>query len=158
MLMATIIMLPFFFIAVFHLQKFFVKVEMQQELKYKKLVTLQIPESEIQWFKEGKEIIVEGSLFDVKSITYKNGLVTVKGLYDREEKEIYKQIDKTNESQNKSINTTLVKLLDFYFISNEQVATSYITTCNNNIPQLGCTDDYRLPVNYLSVPTPPPLG
>jgi len=159
LLMATIIMLPFFFIAVFHLQKFFVQVEMRQELKHKQLVTLQLPVDEIQWYKEGKEIIVEGLLFDVKSITYNNGLATISGLYDKKEKEINKQIEKANnELQNNTLNTKLVKLLGFYFIFNEQLANFDINTFRINTPQLGCTDDYRLPVNYLSVPTPPPLG
>jgi hypothetical protein len=157
--MAAIIMLPVFYVAVFHVQKFFLKVEMVQELKHKLLVTLQIPADKIQWYKKGKEIVVEGSLFDVKSITYKNGLATVKGLYDKKEKEINKQIEKANkESQNNTLNTTLVKLLGFYFISNEQLATADINVFRINTPQLGCTVSNRLPVHYLSVPTPPPLG
>jgi hypothetical protein len=157
--MAIIIMLPVFYVAVFHVQKFFVQVEMRQELKHKLLVTLQIPADKIQWYKKGKEIIVEGSLFDVKSITYKNGLATVKGLYDKKEKEINKQIEKANnESQNNTLNTTLVKLLGFYFIYNKQLVTVNITAFRINTPQLGCTVSNRLPVHYLSVPTPPPLG
>jgi hypothetical protein len=157
--MATIIMLPVFYMAVFHVQKFFVQIEMRHKLKHEQLTTLQIPSDKIQWYKKGKEIIVEGSLFDVKSITYKNGLATVKGLYDKKEKEINKQIEKTNnESQKNTLNTTLVKLLGFYFISNEQLATVGITAFHINTPQLGCSVSDRLPVHYLSVPTPPPLG
>ncbi len=159
MLLAIFIMLPFFYVAAFHVQKFFVRVEMQLELKHKQLVTLQIPESKIQWYKEGKEIVVEGSLFDVKSITYKNGLATIKGLYDKKEKEIDKQIKKANsESQNKTLNTTLVKLLGFYFISHEQLVILETTAIRIDTPQLGCTGKRRLPVNYLSVLTPPPLA
>ncbi len=157
--MAAIIMLPFFYITLFHVQKLFVQIEMRQKLKHQQQVTLHIKADKIQWHKKGKEIKIEGSLFDVESITYKSGLATIKGLYDKKEKEIDKQIAKAYiEPQNNTLNITLVKLLGFYFIANLQVSFLRISAFQRNTPQLGWVKAYKLPANYSSVPTPPPLG
>ena len=63
--------------------------ESQHTVKLEKLI----------WYKKDKELLIEGRLFDVKSIQKcDDGKYLVKGLYDEEETELKKQIRHTGNS------------------------------------------------------------
>lgn len=60
--------------------------EMEKKLEQATLTTLSVPVTAIEWVVPGKEIIVNGRLFDIKSQHTENGRMVVTGLYDDEEK------------------------------------------------------------------------
>lgn len=60
--------------------------------------TLLLPKNTLVWVKKGKEILVNGTYFDVKKITYKNDWATVTGIYDHVEKQLEQQFAQEQHS------------------------------------------------------------
>lgn len=57
---------------------------MKQAFKSKELSTIRV--RELKWYKKDKEIVVNGTLFDVSTATKQpDGTFIVKGLYDHQE-------------------------------------------------------------------------
>lgn len=58
---------------------------MKEQLEQQSLQTIRIPEKNVSWIQKGKELIVDGKLFDVKSYKNNGVYVEVTGLYDEME-------------------------------------------------------------------------
>ena len=78
---------------------------MEEELACGKLQQVTINRNELHWNRVGKEILVDGKLFDVKAITYnKNGDAIVTGLFDNDETVLVREFQK-NQKENNSQGT-----------------------------------------------------
>lgn len=86
--------IPTLFLASFLVQQKWIAWEMTEKLEHQQLHTLQIPVQQLHWVKEGKEILIDGKLFDVKSILTHGKLVQVTGLFDEEETDLVQQIQR----------------------------------------------------------------
>lgn len=76
---------PLLFIIFFSVKQQAIRHRMKERIENQSLHNITLANNEIHWVKKGKEIRVNGKMFDVKSITCKNGLTTFYGLYDEEE-------------------------------------------------------------------------
>lgn len=63
---------------------------MKERLEEQILVTITLADNEIHWVKQGKEILVQNQMFDVKLIEHINGLTIFHGLFDKEETNLNK--------------------------------------------------------------------
>lgn len=85
----------------FHFQQRSLRAEMKRAFKTKELSTVNV--QRIQWYKKNKEIIVNGTLFDVSAIQLlPDGSYLVKGLYDHQEQELHKLLDNTTKKNQKA--------------------------------------------------------
>ena len=86
---------------------------MLERLEHSNLEEITLAKKDVVWYEEGKEIIIGGNLFDVKSSTVKNDSVVFKGLFDQKESQLKKNIDLLIDYQNKrsSSNTLIVAQL-----------------------------------------------
>jgi len=154
-------MLPVFYVAVLHVQKHFVKKEILQRFKHEQYVTLLIPVENIRWHQPGEEILIEGLLFDVESISYHNNIATVNGLYDCLETDLDREISEAQagkQNSESSLNNILAKILAFFFIETEPAPGNLNVAAEASMkPPLRHYADNLL-YNYISVPTPPPLS
>ena len=75
--------------------------EKEKQLENNWTVRICLSEKNINWIKHGKEVIIEGQWFDVQSIDRKNGQIILTGIFDTEEGELLKMLQK-NESNNHS--------------------------------------------------------
>ncbi len=69
--------------------------------------TLVLDSASLVWEKKGREIRVNGTFFDVKKITYRNGKALVTGIYDHFEKALvqsFEQEQKNNNDDSKQAN------------------------------------------------------
>lgn len=76
--------------------------------------TLTIQHEDLHWVKPGKEIILDGKLFDVKSILSIDGAVVVTGFFDEKETELVRQMNRISETQSgnqHSMNSITAKFL-----------------------------------------------
>ena len=93
---------------------------MKERMENQSLHSITLANNEIHWAKKGKEILVNGKMFDVKSITCKNGLTTFYGLYDEEEtllKTVFeKGCKKKMADENMLLGHLFQCLQGFYFI------------------------------------------
>lgn len=105
----------------FHLQQEGIRAEMKKAFKSKELSTIRV--RQLKWYKKNKEIIVNGTLFDVSSYSLQSdGSFIVKGLYDHQEQKLHKLLDKTTEDNQKS---PLLVIYASCFVSNQ---TGFIQT------------------------------
>lgn len=121
------------------------------------LHTIILANNEIQWAKAGKEIWVDGKMFDIKSIEHKNGITIFKGLFDEEETLLKDNLrsnwEKNQAKQNQLISQLFQCLNGIYFehaiyqlnsIDKSTIAFTYYAS--------------RLQNSFLEIPTPPPLS
>lgn len=73
------------------LRQVFIREAMMERLERESQHTVKL--EKLIWYKKNKELLIEGRLFDVKSISKcEDGKYLVKGLYDEEETELKEQI------------------------------------------------------------------
>ncbi len=85
--------LPLVFLLTALCMQQWIRWEKIEELEHAKLIQVKVSHSSITWIKEGKELLIDGNLFDVKSIEEKNDQVILTGLYDHEETAIINAIN-----------------------------------------------------------------
>lgn len=99
----------------FHYQQKIIWAEVKKAFKSKELSTIHV--RSLKWYKKNKEIIVNGTLFDVSTVSAQpDGTFTVKGLYDHQEQKLHRLLDKTTE---KNLQLPLLVLYASCFVSNQ---------------------------------------
>jgi len=73
---------------------------MLQSLEENNLTTVRIPEKEFRWYEKNREILVDGKMFDVKSIRLIADTYMVTGLFDEMETEMNALLENFNEEAN----------------------------------------------------------
>lgn len=87
-----------------------IRHQMKEKMEHQLLHELTLNNKDIQWFKEGKEIVINNSLFDVKSINYlPGGKARVTGLFDKEETALNEQVRKNQQENNDKGNRQLAQ-------------------------------------------------
>jgi hypothetical protein len=128
---------------------------MKENMEQHYLQTITIAENKVQWLKKGKEILVSGKMFDIKSSEKEGSQFIFTGLFDEEETALVKMIEndfnKKNES-GKLLFANVFQLLfsaypvyeipDFLFSDNKKIFYNWF---NNNYSFV-----------FKSITTPPP--
>lgn len=70
--------------------------QMKERLKRESLVCVSQRADQLVWLENGKEVLVNGHMFDVESWEQKGGMVYLTGLYDTQEELIRDLIHKVN--------------------------------------------------------------
>ena len=97
----------------FHYQQKQIRISVKKAFKSKELSTVHV--RQLYWYKKDKEIIVNGTLFDVSSIRKEaDGTYTVTGLYDHQEQKLHALMDKATQKTQK---TSALLMYAFGFIS-----------------------------------------
>ncbi len=98
----------------------------QRDKKFEKevLQTVIVSAENIYWVKPGKEILLDGKLFDVKSFTTKGNKISLLGFFDDKEDKLVQQIVQLEKQKSKSDNpfsNSAIKFLFFpvYIAQNE---------------------------------------
>jgi hypothetical protein len=81
----ALVMIPVFIAVFFLVQQNVIRHEMKEKLEQEALQTLRFPEKNLSWIEKGKEMIVDGKLFDVKTFKNTDGFIEVTGLFDEME-------------------------------------------------------------------------
>lgn len=99
--LVLLVVAPLMGFILFHFQQRNIRSEMKRAFKTKELSTVKV--QRIQWYKKNKEIIVNGTLFDVSTIDQlPDGSYLVKGLYDYQEQELHKLLDSDTQKNQKA--------------------------------------------------------
>ncbi|MBL0181475.1 MAG: hypothetical protein IPP96_03905 [Chitinophagaceae bacterium] len=84
----------------------------RERLETEQLQTITVAAENIRWVKKGKEILVAGKLFDIKHFEKKNSQVTLTGFFDKEEEDLFDQLNKMAKDKNRpSPLTTVISFL-----------------------------------------------
>jgi hypothetical protein len=101
---------PIFFSGVFLVQQKLLQHEMMEKLETEAIQTINISVTDIHWVKKDKEALINGRLFDVKSIAIANNNITLTGLFDTDEDDLMAMM-KDATQQNKNNNSPLYQLV-----------------------------------------------
>ncbi len=128
---------------------------MREKLEEQLLQTIRIVESEIHWVENGKEILVNGEMFDIESYNLEDGVYTITGLFDAEETRLVQQLNKWKNLNDGFGDDALAELFDllmnFYKTEQKENIVS-VPTLSHIQPDFFT----RLPDQYKDVLTPPP--
>jgi hypothetical protein len=87
-------LLPLALIISFQVEKELIRFEAREALELAQLQEIKLLEKNIVWEEDGKELLVNGKLFDVYSSgPASNGYIVLKGLFDDKENQLYAQVD-----------------------------------------------------------------
>jgi hypothetical protein len=147
---------PWLFVFIFIIRQEAIRHEMKEELEKdipKQVVV--IPDSDIHWVKKGKEIFVNGRMFDIKTMISRDDLTTFTGLYDEQETALKKQL---SESWNRNIsqrNQLLAQLFFSFPFTLIETRADIIT--NDSIKnEITVLKTPGLPKRHKTILTPPP--
>lgn len=103
----------------FHYQQKQIRISIKKAFKSKELSTVHL--RQLRWYKKNKEIIVNGTLFDISSIRKEaDGTYTVTGLYDHQEQQLHALMDKATR---KNKGASSIASFSFCFISDQGLST-----------------------------------
>jgi hypothetical protein len=105
---------PLFFLVAFFIKQQHIQHEMKERLEYASLQTITIKKAEFKWLKKNKEIIIDGQLFDVKSLIINNNEIIVTGLFDHDEnklEKVFSSVMHQKKNETAPINKLILKFI-----------------------------------------------
>lgn len=96
-----IVAMPVFFSVGFLVRQKLIEHEMMEKLESASLQTVTVPLANIAWVKKDKEAIINGKLFDIKSLTISGNNAIVTGLYDDDESKLHEVVKNLFQQKNK---------------------------------------------------------
>lgn len=118
--------IPLMFSVIILLQQKAVQIKSYAKFKTEKVETISVLKHNLVWVKKGKEVIIDGKYFDVKSFNIAGDKVLLTGYYDHKEDKLVNQIKKIFQQKNEKenpINFSTVKSPFFPVYSNHSVIT-----------------------------------
>lgn len=120
-----LVALPVFLSVSFCIKQQLVQHQREQRLKTEVIETITVDAEKIDWIETGKEIQVDGKLFDVKSFKISGNHIVLTGFFDSKEVKIVNHIVDIEQQKSKSgspINQLVVK---FLFLPNYKESTTF---------------------------------
>ncbi len=128
---------------------------MKRQLEIKMLHTIALAKNEVHWLKKGKELIINGRMFDVKSFhPAVDGKIIFSGLYDDEETSLINKVRENQQNDNTTGTKLLAQLFQLLQASfNNTLSEVFIPSLNNDhFPGI----EQHLASQYITILSPPP--
>jgi hypothetical protein len=90
-------MIPMFLSGLFLAGQYLIRRIMLEKLEQEQAITFQIPESRLNWINNKKELVIQGKMFDVKSIEKRGDIYIVSGLFDDLETALHSRLEKNHD-------------------------------------------------------------
>jgi hypothetical protein len=155
LLLLLAVLSPLLFVLSFNIQQQIARHRIKEQLEKQLLHSITIADRDINWIEEGREIWVNGKMFDIETTAHHNGTTTFTGLYDEEETLLVNQLNKHSSNNpladNRLLNQLFKCLHTIFYTRNHDILFSADTQqflFNPNHP--GLISQFR------TIPTPPP--
>ncbi len=119
---------PLLFSVVLVCRQFQVQREMQEKLETASLQTITLPAANTSWVTPGKEIAIDGKLFDVKAFEYCGNNIRLTGCFDIKEDQLGEYFQKLQPGKDNHSSTQAQLALKYFFFplfSEKQIATCH---------------------------------
>jgi len=146
---------PLLFVIYFFAQQQILRHRMNGKLEEMHLQSVTLNNNDILWIEMGKECMINGHLFDVRSMNVVDGVTTIKGLYDEDETMLKERFDHAwgkNMSDQQSLLVKLFQCLNSLYCNSGTIENSTFTYPNLHLPSLSID----LPEWTDNILTPPP--
>ena len=156
--MLLLIAIPLLFTILFLVKQQLVQHHMFEKMEQGYVSTYRFSTVDLQWIKEGKELLIKGKLFDVKACIIESDSTTVTGLFDEEEemlKKTYLQIANSKNDPPTPLQLLLLKSFfspAFTISSNQILSLQYILISDKILP----VGEETIVSLYYPIITPPP--
>ena len=128
---------------------------MKRRLESQMLHTLSLAKEDVHWVKKGKEIVINGRMFDIKnSRPAGNGKISFTGLFDDDETALVNKVNKNQQNENNAGGKLLAQLFQLLgsTFSNTPEEVFIPSINNNRFPVF----EQRLPSRFKTILSPPP--
>ena len=112
-----LVVFPLFLSVGIFIKQQLVQQQRTQRFKTEVLETFTIKAEKVDWVEVGKEIRVDGKLFDVKSFKITGNNIVFTGFFDGKEDKLVQQIVKLEKQKNQSENPLGQSVIKFLFFS-----------------------------------------
>ena len=151
-----IVLLPCIYCLFFQVKHHLIREEMREKLERENLQTITIPVTEFHWYEEDREIIVDGTMFDVKSIRRNGDHYIITGLFDEAETELHIAMGKLQQRENEGPNPELISLVLSQTFTPPLADGMLAQSPDGDIILYKGNSDEKLYSTILSILTPPP--
>ena len=101
-------LLPLCLSGLFIAGRIIIRITMLEKMEKDELQTISMPTDQIQWYKKNHELMIDGKMFDVKSIHQVGDSSIITGLFDEEDTELHEALAGMHEQKNKGQNNSLL--------------------------------------------------
>lgn len=98
MFLMLVMLIPTLVILSLLVRRQVIRHEMMEQLELKSLATIVIKKAGIKWIKRGRELEVNGKMFDVKSVSCHRDVYVITGLWDEKEDALIQNIKNAEQS------------------------------------------------------------
>ena len=106
--------MPVLMLLAFQLGKSVNRSQIKESMEHSRLEKKLLSRNQIHWVKEGRELIIDGKMFDVHSIKQlPGGTYEIYGLSDEKENQLNKEVERLLH-KNKGLQSVLVKILSLH--------------------------------------------
>lgn len=117
LVLCSIIAFPLIFSGGLQAFQQYIKHTVTERLESEVLVTLTLPVSKVQWMEEGREIMVAGKMFDIKTYSEKDGIFTLTGVFDERETAVMELLNHFNDKQQNNFIIQLLLLVQSFVVA-----------------------------------------
>ena len=131
---------------------------MMEKLEHAELKTITLHNHSVHWYKKGKEIAVNSTLFDVHTFTVKKDSTVFTGLFDTKETALKNHVKKLMEQKNQensSRDLVIAKLMLQLWITNDNSKDFKLLTSLSSERKYIITSHNLISAD-ISIPFPPP--
>jgi hypothetical protein len=135
-----------------------IRITMMEKLGKDELQTISIPTGSILWYKKNHELMIDGKMFDVKSIIQQGDTSIITGLFDDDDTELHEALAGMHEQKNNGHhNALMLYQVCLGIIAEQNYLTNHTILKDFGFIQASFTE-YEDPVMqaYLPVFSPPP--
>ncbi|MFM6926174.1 MAG: hypothetical protein ACKOU7_11780 [Ferruginibacter sp.] len=125
-----LVALPLFFTLGIYISQQLVQYQREERFKTELLEVVTVKTNEVSWVKLGKEIQVDGRLFDVKSFKVTGSNIIFTGFFDSKEDKLANHIRKIEQQKNDSGNPLNQVAVKFLFLPNYKESAVVLTENN----------------------------
>ncbi|MBS1758576.1 MAG: hypothetical protein JST23_00530 [Bacteroidetes bacterium] len=155
-LLAGAFIAPLLYVIFLQTKQIIIRHEMKERLEEQMLHQVTVQKQDIHWTEKGKELRIDGRMFDAEEVEYhSDGSITVTGLYDEEETDLLHQLNKTCQQQNTTENQQMAHYLSFLLAMPEQPLNFDLSFLSNS-SRSNAFNEMSLPSKHLKIPAPPP--
>jgi hypothetical protein len=152
----ALIAVPLLSILVLQGLQWYARHEAKERMEREAMVTVTIPAGDLHWHKRGKELVIDGKLFDVKTLRQTGGQIILTGLFDEAETAIVDLLEQQagHSKQSSGITYLFVFLLQFVAIQGVLTFISY-----RGAQPAACAKPLPFYISpFLGIVAPPPRG
>jgi hypothetical protein len=146
---------PLLFIIITSVKQQEIRHSMNRQLENQKLHTITLSKKDVHWLREGKEILISGRMFDVKSFqSVGDDTINFTGLFDDDETALVNKIKENHQSENKAGEKLLAQLFQLLQSSFSDSPSDVFIPCLNKDRFPGNEQQLATPFNIVFSPPP----